>query len=318
MPLKNYHLRSPSTVILADGRDPYVSWRNHLNRTKQLRGGVDIVAVIGTPIYARTAGRMIQLPNDGSAGNSCRFYHRDNAGWKDVFSHLSSYRTPKNPQGLNGFDYEAGDIVAYTGNTGGVVQHLHWHLLDPSNIRRNPWDYFSGSTPVGGDTTPIDNTRKDPDMPKLTRDGRGTIFIVDSDGADNLAQYFTVPNIDLGTWLSVIQRLFGSIDQLATIESDFANHIVNVRASQKRAATVADTVKALTPVIQAITPTIDNEVIQKSIDEGLAKYLADVEVNNKISADDWAKIEQHFASLAENVSPESIQGAMSGLRVKPE
>ncbi len=164
MALENYRLRPPSVVIAADNRDPYVSWQNHLARTGGARGGVDIVAVVGTPIYARTAGRMIQIPNDGSAGNSCRFYHRDNTGWKDVFSHLSSYRTPKNPQGLNGFDYEAGDIVAISGNSGNVTQHLHWHLLDPNGNRQNPWNYFSGSATAGDNITPI--TEPDPIIPE--------------------------------------------------------------------------------------------------------------------------------------------------------
>jgi hypothetical protein len=164
VPLKNYVLRTPAIVILEDDRDPFVSWQNHLARTAGLRGGVDLVASVGTPVYARTAGRMLQLPNDGTAGNSSRYAHRDNPGWQDVFSHLSSYKTPKNPTGANAFDYEAGDIVAYTGNTGGVAPHLHWHLLDPSGVRRNPWNYFSGSSTAGGGTTPIDNEDEEIEM----------------------------------------------------------------------------------------------------------------------------------------------------------
>ena len=149
MALNNYVLRSPSTVILADERDPWVSWQNHLDRTSQLRGGVDIVAAVGTPIYARTSGVMLHVPDDGSAGNSCRFQHDDNPGWRDVFSHLSRY------VGYSGQHFNAGDIVAYTGNTGGVTQHLHWHLVDPNGNRQNPWDYFSGSDTAGGDSTPV-------------------------------------------------------------------------------------------------------------------------------------------------------------------
>lgn len=307
MPLNNYALRAPSVVIEADQRDPYVSWRNHLARTYGLRGGVDIVAAVGTPIYARTAGRMVNVPDDGSAGNSSRFYHRDNPGWKDVFSHLSSYRTPKNPQGLSGFQYEAGDIIAYTGNTGGVTQHLHWHLLDPSDIRRNPWDYFTNSSTAGGGLTPIDNTsRKDPDMPKLTRDARGTVFIVDDQGADNIAQYFSVPGVDGGTWMAVIQRLLGNWDQLANVESDFANHIINMRAAQKRAMTVTDTVNALRPVIQAMTPTIDNSVIEKTINDGLAKYLENVEVQNALSDEDVARFTEWFKEINENIDSQEF------------
>jgi len=154
VPLSNYVLRSPSTVILADDRDPYVSWQNHLDRTRNdpggPRGGVDIVAPVGTPVYARTSGVMLHLPSDGGAGNSCRFHHDANPGWRDVFSHLSGY------VGVSGQHFNAGEVVAYTGDSGWVAPHLHWHLVDPSGVRRNPWDYFSGSDTAGGDGTPIE------------------------------------------------------------------------------------------------------------------------------------------------------------------
>lgn len=149
MSLKNYRLRPPSTVILDDDRDPQVSWQNHLARTSGLRPGVDLVAPIGTPVYARTSGVLLHIPNDGSAGNSSRFHHDDNPGWKDVFSHLSSY------VGESGDHFEAGEVVAYTGISGGVAPHLHWHLLDPSNVRRNPWDYFSGASVAGINQKPV-------------------------------------------------------------------------------------------------------------------------------------------------------------------
>lgn len=137
MKLENYSLKSPSTVIGDDERDPYVSWKNHLVRTGGLRGGVDIVAAIGTPIVARTSGTVKWLPNNGSAGNSMEFAHDANPGWRDVFSHLSLY------VGWSGKHFEKGEVVAYSGNSGGVTQHLHWHLLDPNGNRKNPWDYFS-------------------------------------------------------------------------------------------------------------------------------------------------------------------------------
>lgn len=155
MALNNYRLRSPSTVILEDDRDPYVSWRNHLARTNGLRGGVDIVAPVDTPIYARTDGVMLHVPNDGSAGNSCRFEHLDNPGWRDVFSHLSRY------VGVSGQHFKAGDIVAYTGDSGGVSPHLHWHLVDPSGVRRNPWDYFTEAGIAGDIGTIIDEKEAD-------------------------------------------------------------------------------------------------------------------------------------------------------------
>jgi hypothetical protein len=135
MTLSNYILNGPSTVILDDDRDPYVSWQNHLARAG--RGGVDLVADIGTPVLAPTAGTVDRLPNNGTAGNSMRFAHDANPGWSDVFSHLDSY------VGDDFQHFNQGDVIAYTGDSGGVVQHLHRHLLDPAGNRQNPWSFFT-------------------------------------------------------------------------------------------------------------------------------------------------------------------------------
>lgn len=150
MALANYRLALPSTVILADERDPHVSWRHHLERAG--RGGIDIVAAKGTPVYARTSGTMRRIPNNGGAGNSCEFWHDDNPGWRDVFSHLTGY------VGVDGQRFDAGQVVAYTGITGGVAPHLHWHLLDPKGVRRNPWDYF---TPVRANVHIVETITKE-------------------------------------------------------------------------------------------------------------------------------------------------------------
>ncbi|MCA0217912.1 MAG: peptidoglycan DD-metalloendopeptidase family protein [Actinobacteria bacterium] len=133
MALSGYVLNGPTTVILDDDRDPFVSWQHHLDRTGGARGGVDCVASIGTPVLAPCDGVVDRRPNDGSAGNSMRFIHDSNPGWSTVFSHLDSYV---------GEDYQhfnQGDVIAYTGNTGGVAPHLHRHLLDPDGNRQNEW-----------------------------------------------------------------------------------------------------------------------------------------------------------------------------------
>lgn len=152
--LREYKLNGPSVVILDDGRDPFVSWRNHLARTGGLRGGVDLVAKVGTPIYAPTRGIMNWLPDDGGAGNSCRFLHKLNPGWADVFSHLDSY------VGRNGQLFEQDELIAYSGDTGGVTQHLHRHLLDPQGNRKNPWAYFSQAALAGVGVTALPTMKK--------------------------------------------------------------------------------------------------------------------------------------------------------------
>lgn len=149
MTLIDYVLNGPSTVIFDDDRDPFVSWQHHLERAG--RGGVDLVAVVGTPVLAPTDGWMDHRPADGNAGDSCRFRHAKNEGWQDVFSHFSAYTRP------DGAFFRKGEVIALSGDTGGVVQHLHRHLLDPAGTRRNPWDYFSSHGFASLPTTPIDN-----------------------------------------------------------------------------------------------------------------------------------------------------------------
>jgi len=181
MALKNYCLNGPSTVILLDGRNANTSWQNHLNRTRGLRGGVDLVAVIGTPIYAPTAGRWMHRPNNGTAGHSGEFFHDANPGWRDVFSHLSRYN------GATNRHFEQGDLIGWTGNSGRVDQHLHRHLLDPQNRRQNPWLHFTpvSATAAGGSTAIILNRKKRNKM-NLVWDTSGTGYLVTEDGVMGL------------------------------------------------------------------------------------------------------------------------------------
>jgi murein DD-endopeptidase MepM/ murein hydrolase activator NlpD len=183
MALRNYILNGPTTVILADNRDAAVSWRNHVTRAGRLRGGVDLVAPVGTPILAPTPGRWYHLPNNGTAGNSGILKHELNPGWGDVFSHLSRY------VGASGQHFNQGDVIGYSGTSGGVAPHVHRHLLDPTITRRNPWDYFNPvAAPAGGGTTTIPTptpTRKKNRM-NLVWDTSGTGYLVTEDGVIGL------------------------------------------------------------------------------------------------------------------------------------
>lgn len=101
-----------------------------------------MVAPLNTPVKAPTDGYMFHNPGTGSAGNSCEFRHADNAGWADVFSHLSGY------VGISGQYFAKGATIAYSGDSGNVAAHLHRHLLDPDGNRRNPWNYFTIGEPM--------------------------------------------------------------------------------------------------------------------------------------------------------------------------
>ena len=178
MALTEYIFNGPRTVILADGRDPKLSWTHHVERSG--RGGVDLVAEIGTPVHAPTAGTMNRRPADGGAGNSCRFAHDANPGWADVFSRLSRYA------GADGQHYEQGEVIAFTGDAGGVIKHRHRHLLDPNGVRQNPWDHFTAIVPVLNRIMPTVSRKRRRKM-DLVWDTDGTGYLGTEDGLMGLA-----------------------------------------------------------------------------------------------------------------------------------
>jgi hypothetical protein len=134
--------------------DPYVSWQYHLGRTGGLRGGVDMTAR-WVPVYAPIDCRVEHY--SGGAGTAVRMWAADGSGWSDVFDHLSAISVPNNAV------VPYGGRVGTSGDTGAAgAPHLHWHRLDPSGNRRNPWDYFTdGTTNPGGDMAISYPTRND-------------------------------------------------------------------------------------------------------------------------------------------------------------
>jgi len=139
-------------VILVDGvRDADKSWAEHVARGSA--GGVDCVALTPKPIHAPADGRIEFMFNNGSGGHTATLYQA--GGWRDQFMHMSAF------EGAGGRQVRQGDLIGYTGSTvapgyAAVSPHLHWHRIDSSGVRRNPWHYFTGSsTAGGGGYTPI-------------------------------------------------------------------------------------------------------------------------------------------------------------------
>ena len=89
MTYKNYL----SGLRVSDG------WADHVARGSL--GGIDYATGVGTPIPAPTDGRVENIPNNGSAGNTVTLWHPD--GSRDQFLHLSKFVAPGN--------YRAGDTI---------------------------------------------------------------------------------------------------------------------------------------------------------------------------------------------------------------
>jgi murein DD-endopeptidase MepM/ murein hydrolase activator NlpD len=98
---------------------------------KQNKFAVDIVMPVNTPVYAARTGTVIEVNNDFFQGgtkqayktraNSIRILHKD--GSMAVYAHLALEKAQVYP-GLKVF---AGQIIAYSGNTGfSSGPHLHF------------------------------------------------------------------------------------------------------------------------------------------------------------------------------------------------
>ncbi|AYR00905.1 tail length tape measure protein [Arthrobacter phage Hestia] len=130
--------------------------------------GCDIACPAGTPVYAMSSGTVLwadwgtNLPGDDSgAGWASRWYlykgfpgivtviqHQWGIG---VYAHLSS-----NDAAPAGTRVREGQLIGYSGNTGGVAPHLHVEaLINLSYVtgggliygRTNPVPFFGNTTP---------------------------------------------------------------------------------------------------------------------------------------------------------------------------
>ncbi|TFD27531.1 M23 family metallopeptidase [Cryobacterium cryoconiti] len=262
--LKNYVLNGPSIVIEDDDRSPAISWLNHLARTGGKRPGIDLVAQTPQPVYAPTDGVMERRPNDGSAGNSCRFWHKQNAGWADVFSHLSTY------VGRNMQEFKQGDLIAYTGDTGGVTAHLHRHLLNPAGVRCNPWDYFISSTsPAGLDETPLPELSKDTDM-QIFKVAGGAIALV----GEHTALVYGSASGGNAFSIGSNEKAFGAVGGLSADELTTIVREAQGRRNDLVRDVAAAVAKALPASVGGSTPAIDYAALAKAVNDDAARRLA--------------------------------------------
>ena len=112
--------------------------------------GCDYAVPVGTPVYAPAAGIVhLHVPGDGygngSFGNHILIDHGD--GWPTLLAHLLSFTGA----GAQGATVKAGDLIAYSGNTGtSTGPHLHAQrdckggLTVTFSDCRDPLDYLGG------------------------------------------------------------------------------------------------------------------------------------------------------------------------------
>jgi peptidoglycan LD-endopeptidase LytH len=99
--------------------------------------GTDIMAPMGTPIYAYEDGTVTRLWNSSLGGIS--LYLRGNSGTQYFYTHLQGYVS-----GLSaGQRVSAGQHIAYNGDTGNArgIPHLHFEVMPGGGSNVNPYPY---------------------------------------------------------------------------------------------------------------------------------------------------------------------------------
>ncbi len=83
--------------------------------------GIDYRAAIGTPVYSLGDGEVTGMSTTGSGIIILEVRYGGETGDKIRFLHLSEYA-----EGIEvGYKVKEGQIIAYTGNSGGYPEHLH-------------------------------------------------------------------------------------------------------------------------------------------------------------------------------------------------
>lgn len=106
---------SPYNFKLSDTIEPY-AYSGH--------NGVDIACPVGTPIVATHDLEIHTIGYDSTSGN---YFKASIQGMQYFFCHLKAKPTKTS--------FKKGEIVAYTGNTGGVIEHLHIDLRNSDGVR---------------------------------------------------------------------------------------------------------------------------------------------------------------------------------------
>ena len=122
--------------------DSYGMRMHPILKIRRMHSGLDIVANIGTPVYATGGGVVSFAGRRGGYGLTLEIDH--GFGYQTVFAHLSKIEVKK------GQKVTRGDLVAKTGNSGSLSTgpHLHYEVrhngiaLNPSNFMYDDVDLF--------------------------------------------------------------------------------------------------------------------------------------------------------------------------------
>lgn len=109
------------------GLAPYGNWQAAPRAARPLfmHEGLDLVAPVGTPVYAAADGVVVGAAPNGRYGNWIRIDHADKLA--TVYGHLSAFAPGIEP----GETVARGELIGFVGSTGrSTGAHLHFEILN--------------------------------------------------------------------------------------------------------------------------------------------------------------------------------------------
>ncbi|QIG81927.1 M23 family metallopeptidase [Sphingosinithalassobacter tenebrarum] len=105
--------------------DLYDSWGDPRGGGERTHTGIDIMAPGGTLVVAAASGTIEKLYRSEGGGGITLYQRSDDGKWSFYYAHLGGYA----PGITEGMHVEAGDSIAYVGDTGNAApgnHHLHF------------------------------------------------------------------------------------------------------------------------------------------------------------------------------------------------
>jgi murein DD-endopeptidase MepM/ murein hydrolase activator NlpD len=163
-----------------NARSPYGPRVHPITGKRTFHHGIDVAMPVGTPLRAGADGVVAHKGSAGSGGVTLILKHANNM--HTVYYHLQK------PSALRvGAPVKAGDIVAYSGNTGASTgPHLHYELRKS----RNWGDTIDPAPHIVRETRPVEIANTP--TPPVVKPPRRPVFNrpITADHAERIARKF--------------------------------------------------------------------------------------------------------------------------------
>jgi len=238
--------------------------------------GEDIAIPIGTPLVAMADGVVVHVgPFTGTYTDNPWWIMPSFAGFVvtvDYGEYLSHYAHCSGSPVLSGKRVAQGDVVAYSGNTGGATSgpHCHWEVMRNGwNLQSSTYGRIDPRSIIGAPIAAQGNTEQGDDFMATLTDDEKKRWLAACDRINGVVRDSPVLNIADGAYMNNMRdaQHAAVMDALGkTLNKDDGGYIVKLVQAIKPGTT---DVKAVADALAGIIPA------------GIAKEVAD-ELSNRL------------------------------------